>query len=104
MVTMWEDVLEATPEDPSAWAVTRRQARESGSERREVEKEQAEWKEGQKENGKVSHKRSENGRSTQGKAESKPGQLVVLIARGAIHWYVKGYLRDPAFKEHWRVF
>ena len=28
IVTMWEDVLEATLEDPSAWMVTRRKARE----------------------------------------------------------------------------
>ena len=34
---------------------------------------------------------------------SKPGQLVVSIARGAIHQYIEGYLRDPAFKEHWRA-
>ena len=64
MATMWEDVLEASPEDLSAWAVTRRQVREPGLERREVKKEQADQKEGQKENRKMSCKGSENGRST----------------------------------------
>src|SRR6266478_8157490 len=55
MVTTWEDMLEASPEDLSAWAVTRRQVRESGKDRREVKRELAEWKEGQKENRKMSH-------------------------------------------------
>ena len=32
MVTMWEDMLEASLEDPSAWVITRRQVRESGKE------------------------------------------------------------------------
>ena len=51
----------------------------------------------------MSHKRSENGRGAQGKAESKSRQLVVSIARGAIHQYIEGYLRDSAFEEHWRA-
>src|SRR6266850_2260890 len=86
MVTTWENMLEASLEDQSAWAVTRRQARESG-----------------KENGNRSCKRSEDERRARGKAGSKPEQLVVLIARGAVHWYIEGYLRDSAFKEHWRA-
>src|SRR5260370_25376461 len=86
MATMWEDMLEASLEDQSAWAVTRRQVRESG-----------------KENGNRSCKRSEDKRRAQGKVGSKPEQLVVSIARGAVHWYIEGYLRDSIFKEHWRA-
>src|SRR6266478_5446297 len=37
MVTTWEDMLEASLEDPSAWAVTRRQVREPRMEREEAE-------------------------------------------------------------------
>src|SRR5260370_16137594 len=86
MATTGEDMLEASLEDQSAWAVTRRQARESG-----------------KDNGNRSCKRSEDERRARGKVGSKPEQLVVLIARGAIHRYIEGYLRDSIFKEHWRA-
>src|SRR5260370_30659854 len=86
MVSTGEHMLEAATEDQSAWAVTRRQARESG-----------------KENRNRSCKRSEDERRAQGKAGSKPEQLVVLIARGAVHQYIEGYLRDSIFKEHWRA-
>src|SRR5260370_13104365 len=103
MATTWGDVLEASPEDLLAWAITRRQARESGSERKEAEKELAEWKEGQKEERRAGQKRSEKGRSDQSKAEAKPGQLGVSIARATVLRYVKGYLQDPTFEEHWRA-
>src|SRR5260370_26677901 len=49
------------------------------------------------------HRRRENGRSARDKTENKPGQLVVSIARGAVHQYIKGYLQDPAFEGHWRA-
>src|SRR5260370_30598643 len=101
---MWEEMLEASLEDLSAWAVTRKQAREPGLKKGEVKKEEwAEQKGGQKEEGEVGRRRRENGRSTRGKTENKPGQLVVSIARGAIHPYIEGYLQDPAFEEHWRA-
>src|SRR5260370_4328344 len=47
LVTMWEEVLELSPEDPTAWAVTRREAKEvklKGAEEKEEDKQ----KEGQK--------------------------------------------------------
>src|SRR5260370_5715002 len=49
------------------------------------------------------HRRRENGRSARDKTENKPRQLVVSIARGVIHQYIKGYLQDPAFEGHWRA-
>src|SRR5260370_42279537 len=49
------------------------------------------------------HRRRENGRSARDKTENKPRQLVVSIARGVVHWYIKGYLQDPAFEGHWRA-
>src|SRR5260370_12199324 len=48
-------------------------------------------------------RRRENGRSARDKTENKPRQLVVSIARGVVHWYIKGYLQDPAFGGHWRA-
>src|SRR5260370_31619202 len=48
-------------------------------------------------------RRRENGRSARDKTENKPRQLVVSIARGVVHWYIKGYLQDPAFEGHWRA-
>src|SRR5260370_42715133 len=99
LATMWEEMLEASPEDPSAWAVTRKQAREPGLKKGEAKKEeQAEQKGGQKEEGEVGCRRRENGRSARDKTENKPGQLVVSISRGVIHWYIEGYLQDPAFE------
>src|SRR5260370_5272069 len=82
LVTTWEEMLEASPEDPSAWVVTRKQVRKPGLKKGDVEKEeQAEQKGGQKEEGEVGHRRSENRRSARDKTENKPGQLVVSIAR-----------------------
>ena len=46
IVTTWEDILEAAPEDPSAWMVTRRKVRELKREERGVEEKGGEkWKE-----------------------------------------------------------
>ena len=47
LATMWEEVLELSPEDPTAWAVTRREAKEVKSKGAE-EKEEDKQKEGQK--------------------------------------------------------
>ena len=40
LATMWEEMLEASLEDPSAWAVTRKQVREPGLKKGDVEKEE----------------------------------------------------------------
>src|SRR5260370_33195210 len=97
-------MLEASPEDPSAWVVTRKQAREQGLKKGDIEKgEQVEQQDDQKEEGEMHCRRRENRRSARDKTENKPGQLVVSIARGVIHWYIEGYLQDPAFEGHWRA-
>src|SRR5260370_33017682 len=86
LATTWEEMLEASPEDPSAWVVTRKQAREPGLKKGDVEKEeQAEQKEGQKEEGEVCCRRRENRRRARDKTENKPGQLVVSIPMGVVH-------------------
>src|SRR5260370_8076016 len=98
---MWEEMLEASLEDLSAWAVTRKQAREPGLKKGEVEKEGwAERKGGQKEEGEVGCRRRENGRSTRDKTENKPGQLLVSIAREPVHWHIEAHLQHPAFHGH----
>src|SRR6266478_8840175 len=61
LVTTWEEMLEVSPEDPSAWVVTRKQVREPGLKKGEVKKEEwAEQKGGQKEEGEVGRRRREN--------------------------------------------
>ncbi len=40
LVTTWEEMLEASLEDPSAWVVTRKQAREQGLKKGDIEKEE----------------------------------------------------------------
>ncbi len=91
LVVTWEDMMEASPEDFSAWMVMRGKARNTVLKEQRVEKEET----GSREKGK--------GANTWRKVEQRPGQLVVSIARGNISQYVGGYLEDPAFKEHWKA-
>ena len=66
LAVTWEDVLEASPEDPSAWMVTRRKVRELKS--REVEE--------------TSSGEKDRGTKMQRRLEPRPGKLVVSIAKG----------------------
>src|SRR5260370_1139130 len=100
----WEDLLEASLEDPAAWAVTRRQAREPRMEREEAEEgDLAEKKEDLGKEEKTGQKGEGNRRNAQCTIELRPGQLVVSIARGAIQRYIEGYLQDPVFEGPWKA-
>src|SRR5260370_2127843 len=104
MAVTWEDLLEASPEDPAAWAVTRRQVRETRMEREEAkERDLAEKKEDLRKEEKMGQKGEENRRKARGTVELRPGQLVVSIAREAVQQYIEGYLQDPVFKGPWKA-
>ncbi len=99
LAVTWEDMLEASPEDPSAWMVMRRKARElSLKEQRVEEKGNNKQKGGLREAKEMSSREKEKGANMQRKVEQRPGQLVVSIVRGNVSKYVNGYL-----EEHWKA-
>ena len=70
LVVTWEDIMEASPEDLSAWMVMRGKVRNTGLEEQRVETEETSSR--------------EKGANAQRKVEQRPGQLVVSIVRGNI--------------------
>src|SRR5260370_3284435 len=85
IVVTWEDLLEASLEDPAAWAITRRQAREPRMEREEAEEgDLAEKKEDLGKEEKMGQKSEGKRRKARCTVELRPGQVVLSIAEVAV--------------------
>ena len=89
--------MEASPEDPSAWIVTRGRSRKQKERLGEEEDKPEEDKDTDRELEEARRKRD-----ARAQTKDKPGQLVVSITRGNVNRYVEGYLKDPSLEGHWK--